>query len=867
GSVPGLTLNSNGTFSGTPTTAGTFALTVEATDSSGLTGTGTVTITISDAGSGTGDPLAVALNTLPTATAGTPYSTVLGTASGGTAPYVWTIESQGNLPSDITLSSGGVLSGTFGAAGTFNFVVRVTDSSSSAQTSITNATITVDSGSDGGGGVTPTQLTLLTSSPDLPSSGQNPVTLTAIARDDGGVLLQDVTVDFQVTSGDGTLQIVRATTDETGTAQALLSTGGNPRNRTLTIGASAGSVSATDVTVNVTGTTLEVSGATSGAIPLSTTADPNPVTLTFALQDSSGEGIPGATLVVTGAPGGSTSLVTDSSGLAAVDLQFTVAGDYSINAFWDNNSAYATTTTLPLDLTVSNDSFTITVTDDTTGTADVVGIDPGFGNVTVEWRQNGALVPGATITLSTNKGTLGTTSGANPLVTTISSIVPGPATISATGTSSDPAISPVTNQRTIQFTATDPDTLTLQANPSSISVNVPPATSSQSTITATVRDAVQNPVGDIDVTFEIIQDVSGGSLSAGTAKTNFSGQATVVYTAGSSATPENGVIIRATVAGATNSPQTVNLTVSRREVFITLGTGNTITEPNATTYALPYNVLVSDIVGGAVSGATVTLDTVPSQYRKGQHFWNGALWVPVVAVSCFNEDTNGNGILDPGEDTNGNGRLDPGNVVTPSVASVVTDLDGFGDFDVLYAQQYANWISTDLTARTRVGGSEDIEVSSFILPGIASDFNQEDQSPPGQPSPFGVLPTCTLSVEAEASLFLTATPNPLSLSVGGTTLGPLSSVSGSVTVTADLVPSSDLTGSSIVANATSANFVIDITAPSIQTVSGNDALFIVTVENTSTTTSVPVAATGTQVGTVTFALGEAKVVVPVVLTQ
>jgi hypothetical protein len=475
------------------------------------------------------------------------------------------------------------------------------------------------------------------------------------------------------------------------------------------------------------------------------------------------------------------------------------------------------------------------------------------------------LVPGATITLSTNKGTLGLTSGGNPLVTTISSTVPGPATITATGTSPDPAIAPVTNQRTIQFVAIVPATLTLQANPSSIPVNVPPATSSQSTITATVRDAVQNPVANVDVAFEIIQDVSGGSLSSGTAKTNFSGQASVVYTAGTSSTQENGVIIRATVTGI--PPQTVNLTVSRREVFITLGTGNTVVELNPTTYALPYNVLVNDIVGGAVSGATVTLDTVPAKYRKGQYFWNGTVWVPVVAVSCPNEDANNNGILDPTEDTNGNGRLDPGNVVTTSVGSIVTDLNGFGNFDVLYAQQYANWINTDLTARTKVGGSEDIEVANFVLPGIASDFNKEDQSPPGQPSPFGVLPKCDLSVEDEASLFLTATPNPLSLSVGGTTLGPLSSVNGLITVAVDLVPPSDLTGATIVANANSANVLIDIIAPSIQTVSGNNALFSVAVENTSTTSSVPVAVGGTQVGTITFAIGEAKVVVPVILIQ
>jgi hypothetical protein len=398
-----------------------------------------------------------------------------------------------------------------------------------------------------------------------------------------------------------------------------------------------------------------------------------------------------------------------------------------------------------------------------------------------------------------------------------------------------------------------------------------------------VRDAVQNPVANVNVTFEIIQDVSGGSLSSGAAKTNFSGQASVVYTAGTSPTPENGVIIRATVTGV--PAQTVNLTVSRREVFITLGTGNTIIEPDPTTYALPYNVLVNDIVGGAVSGATVTLDTVPSQYRKGQYFWNGVVWVPVVAISCINEDINNNGILDPGEDTNVNGRLDPGNVVTTSVGSIVTDLDGFGKFDVLYAQQYASWINNILTASTRVGGSEDEAVSIFVLPPSAADVGNEKVSPPGQPSPFGVLPNCTISAETEETLNLTAVPGtvppgvptnpptPLTLALGtaaipDATLSPGQSVSGSVTVVVNLAGfAGDLTGTSIVTDANAVLNNVNISTPTILTTTGSQALFTVTVTNPSTTDSVPVSTGGTTVGNITFSVGDAKVVIVVTLLQ
>lgn len=89
------------------------------------------------------------------------------------------------------------------------------------------------------------------------------MTLTAVARDSNGVLIKGAVVSFLVKSGDGTIQVVRGTTDETGTASALLSAGGNKRNRAIVVGATSGSVSAADVTVQVTGTRLNVSGVPS----------------------------------------------------------------------------------------------------------------------------------------------------------------------------------------------------------------------------------------------------------------------------------------------------------------------------------------------------------------------------------------------------------------------------------------------------------------------------------------------------------------------------------------------------------------------------------------------------------------------------
>jgi hypothetical protein len=62
---------------------------------------------------------------LPAGQVGTPYSQTLG-ATGGVSPYTFAVTS-GSLPSGLTLGSGGSLSGTPSAAGSFEFTVTATD--------------------------------------------------------------------------------------------------------------------------------------------------------------------------------------------------------------------------------------------------------------------------------------------------------------------------------------------------------------------------------------------------------------------------------------------------------------------------------------------------------------------------------------------------------------------------------------------------------------------------------------------------------------------------------------------------------------------------------------------------------------------
>ncbi len=70
---------------------------------------------------------AVGGTTLPVALVGVPYTTTL-QAAGGQAPLTWALAPGSVLPSGLTLSPAGVISGTPTGSGSFNFTIQVTDS-------------------------------------------------------------------------------------------------------------------------------------------------------------------------------------------------------------------------------------------------------------------------------------------------------------------------------------------------------------------------------------------------------------------------------------------------------------------------------------------------------------------------------------------------------------------------------------------------------------------------------------------------------------------------------------------------------------------------------------------------------------------
>jgi hypothetical protein len=141
-------VSGGGTLSGSTSTAVTYTaptpvtanltVTVTATSVADATKSASVTITV------TPPPAVTTTSPLTAGTVGAAYSVTL-QASGGAGALTWSLASgSGALPNGLTLSGGGVISGTPTATGTSTFTVQVADSGSPALTATKQLSLTVN---------------------------------------------------------------------------------------------------------------------------------------------------------------------------------------------------------------------------------------------------------------------------------------------------------------------------------------------------------------------------------------------------------------------------------------------------------------------------------------------------------------------------------------------------------------------------------------------------------------------------------------------------------------------------------------------------------------------------------------------------
>ncbi len=136
---PGMTVGSDGSLSGMPSTAGSFPFTVTATDNASTPGTGSQLFTV--VVNTPGPPLITQSNAPPAGVADTAYPGFNFTATGGYLPVSWAV-TAGTLPPGLTLAASGQLTGTPTTIGSSRFTVTVTDSAPTPK--MNSAPFTID---------------------------------------------------------------------------------------------------------------------------------------------------------------------------------------------------------------------------------------------------------------------------------------------------------------------------------------------------------------------------------------------------------------------------------------------------------------------------------------------------------------------------------------------------------------------------------------------------------------------------------------------------------------------------------------------------------------------------------------------------
>ncbi|CAK0751348.1 adhesin/invasin [Gammaproteobacteria bacterium] len=263
------------------------------------------------------------------------------------------------------------------------------------------------------------------------------------------------------------------------------------------------------------------------------------------------------------------------------------------------------------------------------------------------------------------------------------------------------------------------------------------------------------------------------------ATTDSSGEAHATFSSGTTASSAGGLRIQASVldlaanAPADAKPKTINIIISDSagSVIISRGTTVVASEDN-TAYLLPMSILVADVAGNPVVGATVTLSNWATYYSTGVRdtitaeypvIENGSA---VLTDTFANEDINGNTSLDAGEDSNGDGHLTPPNSAAGTVPrTVTTGEDGLASFNLRYLKEDADWVVDRITASTSVQGSEVTANYNIRLPTSKSDISAETlpDSPFNAGCPYSAVvnSASTLSIPPGGSSVVTVQLSPL----------------------------------------------------------------------------------------------------------
>jgi len=307
-----LSINSStGTISGTPTTAGTYANVVVTLQ---VIGAGTATkpfsITINAA------PLSITSTSFPAGTVNVQYPTQTLSATGGVAPYSWSVTT--GLPPGLGIS-GSTIVGTPTTAGTYAFVLTVFDS----QKNSASAQVTIIINGTGGGAAINTA-SLPNGTVNVPYTAQLACTncQNYTWSVSSGTLPQGLQLNGQSGIISGTPTAVGANTFQVSLAPPV-SYQSQPLTAILSITINAGGLAITTASLPVASVGAAYSAALAG------TGGTPPYTWSLTSTANDGLTIGAATGIISGTPAATgqftlSVLLTDSQALTASRI-FTVS--------------------------------------------------------------------------------------------------------------------------------------------------------------------------------------------------------------------------------------------------------------------------------------------------------------------------------------------------------------------------------------------------------------------------------------------------------------------------------------------------------------------------------------------------------------
>jgi hypothetical protein len=382
-----------------------------------------------------------------------------------------------------------------------------------------------------------------------------------VVKDADGNALQGISVGFSVATG-GTLSAASSSTDATGTAHSLFTPDGTSASVSVQVSTSSPVITQTatiQVTLDNSGpppaTTLTFSSCPS-AIPSG-----SQITCTLTLLDSDGKGIAGTTIGLTASTG---TLTAPAGGTT-----FTTAADGTVQFVYAAGAQSQSSAQATLTATAQVNSSNITQTQNLTldlvdfeFTAPAANTQVAINSrktLAFKWTSKGTPVPGASVTVSVDRGSLVDGSGNLGGSLSVSTQSDGTFTVDVisgqAGSATVTATAAVPGSNA-QLTTTLP--LSFVGPPNKITVQAPSpiAANGVSLITAVVNDASGNALAGIPVSFSI---ASGGSLSSTSANTDSSGIARSLFTPDGTAAS---VIVQVSAAPAAPQSATINVTLS-----------------------------------------------------------------------------------------------------------------------------------------------------------------------------------------------------------------------------------------------------------------------------------------------------------------